>query len=121
MIAALLDTATVVDALRGHPPTVAWLAQQGSLGVSAIVWLEIIEGAPDRQAEQAARRFERVDVLAKDSEWAIRQLLRLHLSHGLDSMDCLIASASHRLDLPLYTCNLKHFTPLLGDLARRPY
>ncbi len=46
---------------------------------------------------------------------------RLHLSHGLDSMDCLIASANHRLGIPLYTCNLKHFTPLLGDLAHKPY
>lgn len=60
-------------------------------------------------------------MLAQDSEWAIRQLLRLHLSHGLDSMDCLIASANHRLGIPLYTCNLKHFTPLLGDLAHKPY
>ena len=125
MIAAALDTAIVVDILRGHPPAVDWLAQQGSLGLSAIVWLEVLEGAADRQAEQAAlrllRRFERIEVVAQDSEWAIRQLLRLHLSHGPDSMDCLIASANHRLDIPLYTRNLKHFTPLLGDLARKPY
>ena len=108
-----------------NPPAVDWLAQQGSLGLSAIVWLEVLEGAADRQAEQAAlrllRRFERIEVVAQDSEWAIRQLLRLHLSHGPDSMDCLIASANHRLDIPLYTRNLKHFTPLLGDLARKPY
>lgn len=25
------------------------------------------------------------------------------------------------LQLPLYTHNLKHFAPLLGDLARQPY
>jgi hypothetical protein len=36
-------------------------------------------------------------------------------------IDCLIAAPSHRLNVPLYTMNLKHFTPLLGALAVRPY
>lgn len=119
MIAALLDTAVVVDVLRGHPPAVTWLAQQGSLGVSAVVWLEVIQGAPDRQAEQAALRARRG--ARPGQRMGHPPTARLHLSHGLDSMDCLIASANHRLGIPLYTCNLKHFTPLLGDLAHKPY
>lgn len=47
MVEALLDTAIIVDVLREHPPAVAWLGQQGQLGVSSVVWLEIIERAPD--------------------------------------------------------------------------
>jgi predicted nucleic acid-binding protein len=43
------------------------------------------------------------------------------LSHGVGIMDCLIASVSYRLQVPLYTRNLKHFTPLLGALAQTPY
>ncbi len=125
MVAALLDTAVVVDVLRGFPPAVDWLGHQGHLGVTTVVWLEIIESAPNRQAEQAAlsllRRFERVATTAEDMDWAIRQLLRFHFSHGLDAMDCLIAAASHRLSVPLCTRNLKHFTPLLGNLAHAPY
>jgi len=57
----------------------------------------------------------------EDFDWAIRQALRLRLSHNVGPMDCLIASSAHRLGLPLYSRNLKHFAPLLGNLARAPY
>jgi len=36
-------------------------------------------------------------------------------------MDCLIAAAAFRLQVPLHTRNLKHFAPLLGELAQEPY
>jgi predicted nucleic acid-binding protein len=104
---------------------VSWLSQQREIGVATAVWLEIVEGTPDRRAEAIALRllyrFERVDVTAGDIDWAIRQMLRFHLSHGLDAMDCLIASVSYRLNSTLYTRNLRHFTPMLGGLAQRPY
>lgn len=35
--------------------------------------------------------------------------------------DCLIAAPAQRLGVPLYTRNLKHFSPLLGDLAVMAY
>ena len=48
-----------------------------------------------------------------------------HVTHrlrfGVGVLDCLIAAPAFRLQLPLYTHNLKHFTPLLGDLAQKPY
>jgi predicted nucleic acid-binding protein len=122
---ALLDTAVVVDLLRAHPPALAWLAGQDRLGLSPIVWLEIVEGAKDsraqRRAVQLLQRFDRTDPLPEDFDWAIEQALRLRLSHTVDMMDCLIASTAHRLSLPLYTRNMKHFVPLLGALARQPY
>lgn len=125
MVTALLDTAIVVDVLRGYPPAVRWLREQGTLGIPTIVWLEIIEGASNRRAEQAAvnllRRLDRIELTTEDAEWALRQLLRFHLSHGIDAMDCLIAATSYRLKLPLYTRNLKHFIPLAGDRAQTPY
>jgi hypothetical protein len=31
------------------------------------------------------------------------------------------SAPSYRLQLPLYTRNLKHFAPLLGKLAQEPY
>ena len=125
MVTALLDTAVLVDVLRGYAPAVSWLAQQEVLGVSDVVWLEILEGATNRRMERTAlqllKRFERIATSTQDTDWAIRQLLRFHLSHGIDAMDCLIAASSYRLSVPLYTRNLKHFVPLLGELARRPY
>ena len=125
MVKGLLDTAIVVDLLRSHPPAQAWLSGQENLGVSPIVWLEIIEGSRDLrtqgQAIRLLRYFERIELLPTDAEWGIRQALRFRLSHNVDAMDCLIASSAHRLEVPLYTHNLKHFVPMLGDLAQKPY
>ncbi|HSS78887.1 MAG TPA: PIN domain-containing protein [Thermoanaerobaculia bacterium] len=122
----LLDTAIVIDILRDHLPAISWLqAQQEPLGLSPVVWLEIIEGAaskPDqKRAVQLLERFERVEVAPMDFDWAIRGALALRLSHNIDMMDCLIAASAQRLQLPLFTRNLKHFQPLIGSLALKPY
>lgn len=65
--------------------------------------------------------FERVEVLAPDFDWAVAGLLKYGLSHNVGALDCLIASVNQRLQVPLYTRNLKHFTPLIGALAQSPY
>lgn len=121
----LLDTAIVVDLLRAYPLAGEWLASQDELAISPVVWLEIIEGAENLRAQTQAvellRHFQRAEVLPADLDWAIRQALRFRLSHNVDMMDCLIASTAQRLGVPLFTANLKHFQPLIGDLARRPY
>jgi predicted nucleic acid-binding protein len=124
-VTGLLDTAILIDLLRGYPPAATWLSTQDRLGVSPVVWLEILEGAENTWAQTRAvellRHFGRVEVLPADFDWAIQQALRFRLSHNVDMMDCLIASTTQRLGLPLFTPNLKHFKPLIGDLAQRPY
>lgn len=121
----LLDTAVVIDLLRSYSPSHEWLARQSRLGIVPIVWLEIIQGAENLRAQKKAvellRHFERIDLEPVDYDWAIRQALRYRLSHSVGVMDCLIAAAASRLELPLYTRNLKHFAPILGSLARNPY
>ncbi|NWF68509.1 MAG: hypothetical protein HXY40_05435 [Chloroflexi bacterium] len=62
---------------------------------------------------------QRKTILA-DIDWAADRLADFRLSHGVEIMDCLIAAPCHRLQLPLYTHNLKHLTPLLGALAHKP-
>ena len=126
MVTALLDTSIVVDALRNYPPAVSWLANNKTqLGVTQIVRFEVVEGALDKAGEQRAltllNDFELVELTPSDLAWAFEQMVRLHLSKNVDTFDCLIASTSYRLQLPLYTINVKHFTPLLGALAQRPY
>ncbi|MFL6258500.1 MAG: PIN domain-containing protein [Thermoanaerobaculia bacterium] len=121
----LLDTAVLVDLLRTYPPASAWLASQDRLGVSPIVWLEIIDGAENARAQTRAvellRHFDKVEILPADFDWAIRQALRFRLSHNVDMMDSLIASTAQRLGVPLFTPNLKHFQPMIGTLAKKPY
>jgi predicted nucleic acid-binding protein len=115
----------LVDLLRGYPTALSWIEQQSQLGVTPMVWLEILEGAVNRQEQQRAikllNRFQRLDPQPEDYDWAIRQALALRLSHNVDVMDCLIAACAHRLQLPLFTTNLKHFAALLGPLAHKPY
>ncbi|HVU12984.1 MAG TPA: PIN domain-containing protein [Phototrophicaceae bacterium] len=125
MVVGLLDTSVVIDLLRQHSPADRWLAQQGQLGITRIVWLEVIEGAQSRYKQEEAlkllKRFDLVELTTSDLAWATEQLIRLRLNYEIDSFDCIIASASYRLQFPLYTTNLKHFTPLLGKLAQAPY
>ena len=125
MVDCLLDSSVLVDLLRGYEMAQTWIASQNNPGVSRVVWLEVIEGALDkndqRQALRLLNQFELVEMMVEDFEWATRRLIRFNLSHNVEAMDCLIAAPSQRLQLPLYTPNMKHFVPLLGALARQPY
>ena len=125
MVTCLLDTAVLVDLVRKHPPALNWIAAQNQPGTCSIVWLEMLQGAQNKQDQQKAlkllRSFEKVDVEVVDIDWAIASLLKYGLSHNVGALDCLIASVTYRLQIPLYTRNLKHFTPLIGSLAQSPY
>lgn len=122
MVDGLLDTSVLVDVLRMHEPALQWLGQQASLGVSSIVWIELLQGARDRVAQRRAlallQKFDRIDLISVDIDWAIQQLTQFNLSYNVGGLDCLIASASYRLQLPLYSTNFKHFTPLLDTLVQ---
>jgi tRNA(fMet)-specific endonuclease VapC len=125
MVTGLVDTSVVIDLLRGHEPAKEWYAQQSDLGTCRIIWFEIAEGAENSQALRSALKFLQalhvVELTAPDLIWAWEKMAMLALSHGMDTFDCMIASVNQRLQIPLYTRNLKHFTPLIHDLAQRPY
>jgi tRNA(fMet)-specific endonuclease VapC len=121
----LLDTSIIIDILRGYQPAVDWLSQQSNLGVTRIVWLEILEGAQNKQSQQKGiallKGFGLMILTEADVECAVEKMLVYSLSHNIDALDCLIASVHFRVKIPLYTRNLKHFKPLLGTLAMSPY
>lgn len=122
---AMLDTSIVVDLLREYQPADQWLKTQGQLGVTRAVWIEVLEGAPNRQKQEKAvkllKGFELVELTVDDMIWATHALIKHSLKDGVDGYDCMIASVSFRLQLSLYTHNMKHFIPLLGSLAVKPY
>jgi predicted nucleic acid-binding protein len=95
------------------------------LGMSPIVWLEMTEGTRNKLDLKLVTvflgRFSLVYPTRADIDWAMRQLSAFHLSHQIEAFDCLIAAPSYRLQLSLYTRNLKHFAVLLGNLAQQPY
>lgn len=127
MVDGLLDTSIIVDIIRGYPPAVAWsFGIHQEIGVTKFVWMEVIQGATSRKNQQNAvallNQFPVVPVALADVDWALENLTRLVLAYsGITMQDALIAATSHRLSLPLYTRNLKHMRPLLGDLALEPY
>ena len=87
--------------------------------------METVAGATNQEKRARTIRFLRQFRLEHpteaDNRWAMRQLARFHLSHGIQLADVMIASVAARLAIPLYTTNLKHFLPLPSVEAKRPY
>lgn len=125
MIDAVLDTTVIIHLFRGYAPALAWFNNQQHYGVTTTTWMEVMQGVKSKahlaQTKSVLSQFEILDLLPSDQRWAMQQLERFQFSHHIGMNDCLIASVAHRLDLPLYTHNLKDMTPLLGDLAVKPY
>src|SRR6266496_5812562 len=117
MVTAIVETSVIVDLLRNHLPAVAWYQQQTQpiLGITPIIWMEIIGGGQNKaerlRAARLLQRFTMTYFVQADLDWAMQQQMIYELSHGIGMMDCLIASISERLQIPLYTHNLKHFGP----------
>jgi predicted nucleic acid-binding protein len=124
-VIGLLDTSVVVDLLREYQPAKLWLGTQMQLGVTPAVWIEVLEGAPNKRKQQAAVKllshFDLIEMNPDDFVWATQALIKYGLSHNVDGYDCLIAAVSYRLNLPLYNRNMKHFAPILASLAVKPY
>jgi predicted nucleic acid-binding protein len=127
MVTGIVETSVIVDLLRNHSPAVSWYQQQTqpTLGITPIIWMEVIGGGQNKAERlRAARLLQRFTMLyftQADLDWAMQQQMVYELSHGVGMMDCLIASISARLQIPLYTHNLKHFMPIIGGLAQKPY
>ena len=122
-----LDTAILVDILRGYGPALAWSKTNAhsDLAITTITWMEVMVGVENAQKQRKTAHFlsgfPMEYVTRLDLDWAMKQLATYRLGCGVGILDCLIAAPAYRLQLPLYTRNLKHFTPLLGDLAQQPY
>jgi predicted nucleic acid-binding protein len=123
---AVVDTTVLIHLLRGDAIAAQWLATQPRLAMTSISWLEVMQGAPGKRGEIRSlnlfRQFDLIYLDEADQIWAMQQLLTHRLSHGVSTMDCLIASVCHRLQVPLYTHNLRDMVRLLGsDLVVKPY
>jgi predicted nucleic acid-binding protein len=126
MVDALLDTNIIIDLLNAHPPATQWVhSRQLRLGITSVTWMEVTYGAQNKikrdQASKFMKQFDMFYLIELDQEWAMKQLFQHRLQYGIDVLDCLIAAPCYRLQIPIYTRNLKHFTPLLGTLAIQAY
>lgn len=126
MITGFVDTNILIEIYRSNQVAKSWYESQPDLAISSVAWLELIEGASGKAGQKRCLEIvaplDLVFLAEEDQRWAMLQVLRYRLSHGVSFKDCLIASVCHRLQLPLYTKNVKDFVPTLGtSLAIKPY
>jgi predicted nucleic acid-binding protein len=127
MIQGIIDSTIVIHLYRKNPNAVTWLRkQQVRHYATSITWIEIMRGVQNKQS--AARnqwlleQFDLIYLTSSDQDWAIQQMMLLRLSKGVGSNDCLIASVAQRLQVPIYTHNVKDFQKLLpAELVIKPY
>lgn len=122
---AIVDTTVIIHFLRRYQPALEWFNDEQVYGVTLTSWMEVMEGATSKanqaQAKAVLSQFELTFLTPSDQQWAMVQIERFQFSHHISKEDCQIASIAYRLQLPLYTHNLKDMTPLLGSLAVKPY
>lgn len=82
-------------------------------------------GVPNKRAQSDTldllNRFETLFITRADQVWAMQKVEQMRFSHSIGMNDALIASVAYRLQVPLYTHNLKDMTPMIGSLAVKPY
>jgi len=114
----LVDTDVLIWHLRGYAQATRRLDQLDSLALSAVTYLELLQGMRNK-AELAAvkKMLERRGANTLPLTEAVTQracvlMETLTMSHGLQMGDALIAATALEHRLPLLTGNVKHFTAI---------
>ena len=126
MTAGVLDSTAIIHLFRRNPAAQTWInTMKARSSVTTITWLEVMYGAPGKDGQAKCKailsQFDLISLTQDDPNWAMQQMEHHRLSDGVGINDCLIASVAHRLQVPLYTHNLKHMQILVGNLAIKPY
>jgi predicted nucleic acid-binding protein len=129
MAGEMVDTAILVDALRGDGRARSFLDGL-VIGQSPVcpdvVLAELIVGCPNRSEIRKVKAFVHDLFIVElhdhdDSRVALEMLEQYHPSHGLGYHDCLIAAMVVNRKTLLYTPNLKHMHAVEGLKLRKPY
>jgi predicted nucleic acid-binding protein len=116
----LVDTDVLIWHLRGYPQATRRLDELGALTLSAISWLEVLQGIRNKAELVAVKKMlaHRAATLLPVSEAitqrAIELMEAITLSHGLQMGDALIAATALDHGLPVLTANVKHFGAVQG-------
>ena len=116
----LVDTDVLIWHLRGLPQATRRLDQLPNLTISAVTWLELLQGFRSK-AEMVAvqksfemRKAQRLPLTSTITDRATALMESLTLSDGLQLGDALIAATALEHNLTLLTGNIKHF----GSIAQ---
>jgi predicted nucleic acid-binding protein len=114
----LIDSDVLIWHLRGLPQATQRLDQLDTLTLSAVTWLELLQGMRNRTEMQAVqkslalRHAKQLPLTPAITERAIALMETLTLSHGLQMGDALIAATALEHQLTLLTGNAKHFSAI---------
>ncbi len=122
----ILDSDTLVDVLRKHPPAVAWLGTNPyPLFVSGIAAMEVLAGCRNKQEWQGTEAilapFDILWLSETGLNTALRTVLPYRLANGIGITDALIAATALEHRLPLATFNIKHFKNIPDLRTIQPY
>lgn len=116
----LVDTDVLIWHLRGYPQATRRLDELGALTLSAVSYLEVLQGMRNK-AELVAvkkmldKRSARLLPLTEAITLRATELMEsLTLSHGLQMGDALIAATAIEHQMPVLTANVKHFSAVAG-------
>ena len=116
----LVDTDVLIWHLRGYAQATRRLDQLGALTLSAVSYLEVLQGIRNKSELVAVknmlvRRSAKLLPLSESvTERAIAMMELLTLSHGLQMGDALIAATALDHGLPILTANVRHFSVVEG-------
>jgi predicted nucleic acid-binding protein len=116
----LVDTDVLIWHLRGYPQATRRLDELGTLTLSAISWLEVLQGMRNKAELQAVKkmldkRSARLLPVTEGITLRATELMEsLTLSRGLQMGDALIAATAIQHRMPVVTANVKHFTAVTG-------
>lgn len=111
----LVDTDVLIWNLRGNKRAAHVLDQAARFSLSAVTYMELVQGMRDKTELQILRRGIRAwgcDIIAIDNDISIRAMYLVEgfaLSHNLQVADALIAATALSSGLPLMTANDKHY------------
>lgn len=115
-----VDTDVLIWHLRGYAQATRRLDQLGSLTLSAVSYLEVLQGMRNNVELAAVKKMlERrsasmLPISEAITQRAIALMESLTLSHGLQMGDALIAASALVHQLPVLTGNVKHFAAVEG-------
>ena len=116
----LVDTDVLIWHLRGYPQATRRLDEMGALTLSAVSYLEVLQGMRNKAELAAVKKMltHRAAILLPVTEAitqrAIGLMEAITLSHGLQMGDALIAATALNHGLPVLTANVKHFGAVEG-------
>ena len=111
----LVDTDVLIFNQRGNEKAAEWLDSQHHITLSAVTWMELIQGVRNKQELRTLRealRYWGASIQPINEEISARAQFWLEtyaLSHGMRMADALIAATAWHLACPLVTANDRHY------------